>query len=169
MPARTARAVGAGLAGAVAYLLAQQVDRRIANPNSNDLVLLGGPFTSRPRLRLLIGLVLHLLGGASMGLFFERYARERLWGPTWLRGIALLQIENTALFPLVWGMDKGHPAVKSGDLAPMWSRVYFAQQAWRHLALGAVMGAVLGSPPETIEPAAPLTDLSRFPSFAAPR
>ena len=159
----------AGLAGAVAYLLAQQVDRRIANPRSNDLVLLGGPFTGRPRRRLLVGLVLHLLGGVSMGLFFERYARERLWGPTWLRGIVLVQAENATLFPLVWGMDRAHPAVTSGDLAPMWNAAYFVQQAWRHLALGAVMGAVLGPPPEAVEPAESGSDPTYFPSFAVPR
>jgi hypothetical protein len=146
MRARTGRSIVAGLAGAVAYLIAQEVDRRIVNPRSNDLVLLAGPFASRPWSRLSLGLVLHLLGGASMGVFFERYAAPHLHGPYWLRGIALLQIENATLFPLVWGINRVHPAVKTGELAPLWSTTYFAQEIWRHLALGAVMGAVLGPP-----------------------
>ena len=146
MSPRPGRAIVAGLAGAVAYLIAQEMDRRIVNPRSNDLILLAGPFTSRPWLRLSLGLVLHLLGGASMGLFFERYAARRLPGPYWLRGIVLLQIENATLFPLVWGINRVHPAVKTGELAPLWSTTYFVQQVWRHLALGAVMGAVLGPP-----------------------
>jgi len=37
-----------------------------------------------------------------------------------------------------------HPAVKRGDLASLTQPTYFVQEAWRHLALGAVLGAVLG-------------------------
>ena len=44
---RLGRAVVAGMVGAVAYLVAQEVDRRIVNPRSNDLVLIGGMFTGR--------------------------------------------------------------------------------------------------------------------------
>ncbi len=150
MSPRPGRAIVAGLAGAVAYLIAQEIDRRIVNPRANDLILLAGPFTSRPRLRLSLGLVLHLLGGASMGLFFERYAARHLHGPYWLRAIVLLQIENTTLFPLVWGINRVHPAVKTGELAPLWSTTYFAQEVWRHLALGAVMGALLGPPADEV-------------------
>jgi hypothetical protein len=123
MRQRRWRAIVAGLAGAVAYLIAQEVDRRIVNPLSNDLVLLGGPFTSRPGLRLAVGLPLHLLGGVSMGLLFERWAATWLPGPYWLRGVMLLQIESATLFPLVRGMDRVHPAARSGELAPMWTGI----------------------------------------------
>ena len=146
---RPGRAVVVGVAGSLASLVAQAVDRRIVNPRSDDLVLIGGMFTDRTPARGMIGLILHLLGGVSLGLLFEAYIRRRLWGPYWLRGIAMVQIENAAVFPVVVLLDRFHPAIRSGELAPVTRSVYFAQQAWRHLALGAVIGMLLspGSPP----------------------
>ena len=68
----------------------------------------------------------------------------RLPGPYWLRGVAMAQAENLTLWPLVLLIDRSHPAVKSGDLAHMSRPIYFGQAVWRHLALGAVLGALLG-------------------------
>lgn len=142
---RLGRAAAAGVAGALAYLGAQEIDRRIVNPRSNDLVLIGGIFTSsRSITRGLLGLALHVLGGVSLGLAFEAFVARRLCGPYWLRGIVMVQVESAMVFPAVLLFDRTHPAVKSGELAPLARPVYFAQQVWRHLALGAVIGAVLG-------------------------
>lgn len=140
---RLGRAVVAGAAGSLAYLVAQAVDRRIVNPRSDDVVLIGGMFTSRAPARGVIGLILHMLGGVSLGLLFETIVSRRLPGPSWLRGIVMVQIENALVFPIVVLLDRFHPAIRAGELAPVTSRIYFAQQAWRHLALGAVMGALL--------------------------
>jgi hypothetical protein len=141
---RLGRAVVAGLAGSLAYLVAQEIDRRVANPRSNDLVLIGGMFTAnRSAARGLIGLTLHLLGGVSLGLLFETFVGRRLPGPYWLRGILMVQVESATVFPVVVLFDRFHPAIRSGELAAVTRPVYFAQQAWRHLALGAVLGALL--------------------------
>jgi hypothetical protein len=149
---RIGRVVVAGLAGAVAYLLAQEVDRRVGDARTNDLALIGGMFTPQRRPRLLIGLVLHHLGGVSLGLLFERWAARRLWGPYWLRGIVLVQLENASLWPICLLLDRFHPLIRSGELAPLNTPVGFAQQAWRHLALGAVIGMLLGPPSERESP-----------------
>jgi hypothetical protein len=148
------RAAGAGLAGALAYLVVQEIDRRIVNPRSNDLVLIGGLFTGRPTARRLLGFVLHLLGGVSLGLVFETIVASRLRGPYWLRGIVMVQVENATVWPIVFLLDRFHPAIQSGELAPLTRPVYFGQQVWRHLALGAVLGALLGpeSPTVSLEP-----------------
>jgi hypothetical protein len=143
---RLGRALAAGVAGAVAYLAAQALDRRLANPRSNDMILLGGLVTRREPVWTPLGTIMHLLTGATFGVIFETVVAPRLRGPYWLRGIMMAQAENVALWPLVILMDRLHPAVESGALAPMNRPVYFAQAAWRHLALGAVMGLVLGAP-----------------------
>ena len=140
---RTARALLAGVAGAVAYLVAQEADRRIANPKSDDLLLLGGMVTGNETVWRPLGLVMHLLAGAQFGLLFDRVAASYLPGPYWLRGILFAQIENTSLWPLVILIDRHHPAVKRGKLSPLNQPVYFVQGVWRHVVLGAVIGALL--------------------------
>jgi hypothetical protein len=77
-------------------------------------------------------------------LIFETIVAPRMPGPYWLRGVAMAQIENVTLWPLVLLIDRFHVAVKRGDLASMSRPVYFWQAAWRHLALGIVLGALLG-------------------------
>lgn len=141
---RTGAALLAGLGGGLAYLAAQEIDRRVVNPRSNDLVLLGGLVTSNASAWRPLGLVLHLLASAAFGLIFDRIVAPRLPGPYWLRGIVMAQTENLTLWPLVLLIDRSHVAVKRGDLAPLNESVYFGQAVWRHLALGAVMGALLG-------------------------
>lgn len=150
----TLRAVRAGLAGAAAYLVAQEIDRRMVNPRSNDLLLLGGMVTSQERLWRPLGLVMHFAAGATFGLLFQRIAAPRLPGPYWLRGMLLAQIENASLWPIVLLLDRTHIAVRRGDLAPMNQPVYFAQAVWRHLALGVLIGALL-SPSDADEPVQP--------------
>jgi len=140
---QTGAALLAGLGGGFAYLAAQEIDRRVVNPRSNDLVLLGGLVANDPPVWRPLGLVLHLLASASFGLIFDRIVAQRLPGPYWLRGIMMAQAENVTLWPLVLLIDRSHVAVKRGDLAPMSRPIYFGQAVWRHLAMGAVMGALL--------------------------
>ena len=143
---RLLRASMAGVAGALAYLAEQQLDRRVANPRSDDLVLLGGMVTSRPAAWRPLGLVMHLLAGATFGIVFEAVVAPLLRGPYWLRGVVMGQVENLALWPLILIIERVHPAIRNGSLAPMNRPVYFAQAVLRHVALGAVLGLVLGPP-----------------------
>jgi hypothetical protein len=143
---RLARAAAAGVAGALAYLAEQEVDRRIANPRSDDLILLGGLVTAAPAAWRPLGLGMHLLAGASFGLAFALVGAKLLPGPYWLRGLLMAQIENAVLWPLVPRIEAVHPAVRAGALAPLNTPVYFAQAVARHVALGAVLGLALGDP-----------------------
>ena len=143
---RLARAALAGVAGALAYLAEQELDRRVANPRSDDLVLLGGLVTGRSEIWRPLGLGMHLCAGAAFGVGFETLVARRLPGPYWLRGAVAAQIENAALWPLIAVIDRVHPAVRRGALAPLNRPVYFAQAVPRHAALGAVLGLVLGPP-----------------------
>ncbi|MFN8525088.1 MAG: hypothetical protein U0821_18485 [Chloroflexota bacterium] len=147
------RAALAGIAGALAYLAAQEVDRRIANPRSDDLALLAGWLSPRPRVYRPIGLAAHLMAGATFGLGFHRVVAPRLPGPLWLRGMLAAQAENALLWPLVWGVDRWHPAVMRGTLAPLNRGVYFRQSVWRHAALGLVLGLLCPRDPTQPAPA----------------
>jgi hypothetical protein len=142
---RTCEAAVAGLAGGVGYLAAQALDRRLVNPRSDDLVLLGGLVTGREALWRPLGLVMHLLAAATFGLIFDRLVAPHLPGPYWLRGVVMAQAENTTLWPLMLLINRSHPAVRHGELANLTRPVFYAQEAWRHLALGAGMGLVLGA------------------------
>jgi hypothetical protein len=55
----------------------------------------------------------------------------------------MAQAENVTLWPLVLLIDRSHVAVRHGELARMNRPIYFWQAVWRHLALGAVLGALL--------------------------
>lgn len=133
----------AGFGGAVAYLAAQELDRRVADPRSDDLILLGGLVTDRAVVWRPLGLVMHLLAGVAFAQAFQSLAAPRLPGPYWLRGVLAAQIENTILFPLLYPIERFHPAVKSGALVSLTGPTYLARSVWRHLALGAVLGALL--------------------------
>ena len=144
---RMLRASLAGVAGALAYLAEQELDRRVANPRSNDLVLMGGLVTANPSAWWPLGLVMHLAAGALFGLVFEAVVAPLLRGPYWLRGVVMGQVENALLWPLILIIDRVHPAIRRGAIAPLNRPVYFAQSVLRHVALGAVLGLVLGAPP----------------------
>ena len=143
---RLARAALAGVGGALAYLAEQELDRRVANPRSDDLVLLGGLVTASSAVWRPLGLAMHLAAGATFGLLFEALMAPLLRGPYWLRGVMVGQVENAALWPLLLVIDRVHPAVRCGALAPLNRPVYFAQAVLRHAALGAMLGLLLGPP-----------------------
>ena len=143
---RVARAALAGVVGALAYLAEQELDRRVANPRSDDLVLLGGMVTANPSAWRPLGLGMHLTAGAVFGIAFEAIVAPLLRGPYWLRGAVMGQVENALLWPLIPIVDRVHPAIRRGTLAPLNRPVYFAQAVLRHVALGAALGLVLGTP-----------------------
>jgi hypothetical protein len=142
-----ARSANAGVAAALAYLAEQELDRRLLNPRSDDLLLLGGLVTSNAPIRRPLGLAMHLVAGALFGVAFTRVAAPRLPGPEWLRGVMAAQLENAALWPIVMLLDRVHPAVRRGDLARLNRPSYFFQQVLRHLALGATVGLLAGGGP----------------------
>ncbi len=143
---RFVRAALAGVAGALAYLAEQELDRRLANPRSDDLLLLGGMVTGTASAWRPLGFGMHLTAGAMFGIAFEAAIAPLLRGPYWLRAAVMGQVENALLWPLILIVDRVHPAVRVGALAPLNRPVYFAQAVLRHVALGVVLGLVLGTP-----------------------
>lgn len=138
------RAAHAGMLAAFAYLGVMYADMAVSGSRSDDLLMLGRPFTTDPRRAKLLGLSAHTAFGAFMGLLFGGLVRRRLWGPSWARGITMMLCENTVLWPLTFVADRFHPSMRGGELPRLNTPVPFIQQVVRHVGFGVVMGWLYG-------------------------
>ena len=137
------RAARAGALGAAAYLAEMAADLALIDCPTNDLKLLGRPFTADPRFWPPLGAAIHFANGVALAQVYGAVGR-RLPGPTWARGTLFALIENTVFWGLVPLLDRYHPAIRAGELPKMNRPIPFAQQVLRHVAYGAVLGAVYG-------------------------
>ena len=139
-----ARAAAAGAAGALAWALAEPVDRRVFGNEYSDVAFLGKAVT-RGRGWRAAGYAWHLANGALFGLAFREVRRRSDLPPRRL-AIGLALAENTTLYPLTLVSDRRHPARRDEDVAPLWSRRAFAQATWRHALFGWIVGSLATSP-----------------------
>lgn len=131
----------AGVAGGSAYLAAQALDIFLTKKNTDDRVLLGR-VTPVPREQVaLSGTVWHLVNSIVFAAAFRFVARDLMKGPMWWRATVFANIENTALYPLALFEDF-HPAIRDGQLDSYQSWTAFAQETWRHVALGIAVGSL---------------------------
>jgi len=140
------RAVAAGAVAAFAYLATMYVDIAVTGSQSDDLLMIGRPLSGDPMRARMLGLAAHTGFGATMGLVYGGWARRRLPGPNWARGIALMMAENTILWPLTFVIDRTNPAMLRGEIPRLNAPLPFAQQIIRHIAFGAVLGELYGTP-----------------------
>jgi len=140
------RAAAAGAVAAFAYLATMYVDMAVTGSQSDDLLMIGRPLSGDPKRARLLGLAAHTGFGATMGLIYGGLARRRLPGPNWARGIALMMAENTILWPLTFVIDRTNPAMVGGEIPRLNAPLPFAQQIVRHIAFGAVLGELYGTP-----------------------
>jgi len=140
---------GAGLVAGLAYLAAQALDLRLLRTRADDLAIHGRLLSADPRRWRPAGALLHLGFGAVLGAVYAGRPRRRLTGhlPPWAAGVAFLQLENAVLYPLLLPLQRLHPAWSTGLLESYYRPATAAQQVWRHLVFGAVLGALLGRPP----------------------
>lgn len=138
------KAALAGTAGALAYLAEMAVDLPLFDCPTNDLMLLGRPFTANRRVWPLVGAALHLGNGIALAQLYGLYGR-RLPGPPWLRGVLFTLLENVLLWGAVPVFDRVHPAIQTGELPKMNRPEPFVQQLLRHIAYGAALGVVYGN------------------------
>jgi len=139
-----ARATVAGALAAFGYLGVMYADIAISGSPSDDLLMLGRALTAGRRRALLLGLLAHTGFGTAMGLLYGGMVRRRLRGAGWSRGMQMLLIENTLLWPLTFLADRFHPSMRSGELPRMNTPVPIAQQIVRHIAFGGLMGLLYG-------------------------
>ena len=143
---RLLRVVFAGIGAGLAYLGAQELDRKLANPRSDDLILVGGFVTLDSGLWRPIGAFNHFFVSVVFAVIYDRFLAARLPGPPWLRGALAFQVENAITWPLVMLCDRYHPAVQAGALSRLHRPVYFVQEIWRHLAFGVALGLLSPRP-----------------------
>jgi hypothetical protein len=137
------KATRAGAAGALAYLAEMAVDLPLLDCPTNDLMLLGRPFTANRRVWPLLGAALHVGNGIALAQVYGLFGR-RLPGLPWLRGILFTLLENALLWGLVPVFDRVHPAIRAGELPRMNRPIPLLQQILRHIAYGAALGVVYG-------------------------
>lgn len=147
MPARRhVRAAAAGAAAATAWALLEPLDAKLFRSDYRDVALLGKLVTSgrgwKPA-----GYALHAANGALFGLGFEA-VRRRSGGEPRRLAVGLALAENLALYPLAVLVDRTHPRRGERHLPPLWSRRVFAQETFRHVVFGLVLGSLSEMAPE---------------------
>lgn len=137
-------AIPIGVASGTAYLGAMWLDNKLSSWDFDDLKLVGQLFTTRSPLWQLQALTGHYGFSVAMSTLYIRYARKRLPGPAWLRGVIFIMMENTLLYPAAKVIDKMHAGMKAGQLPPLLNKKSFLGQITRHIAFGIVLGLLAG-------------------------
>lgn len=131
--------VAAGIVSGAVYLGAQAVDVALTGCRTDDRLLVGGLAPVDAGGDIAVGTIAHLINSVAFAAAFRLVGRDLLAGPMWLRGVTFALVETIALYPLAL-MERHHPANRDGRLPSYRTPVAFAQQIWRHAALGAVLG-----------------------------
>ena len=127
------RPAAAGAIAALVWAAAEPLDRRALKLDYSDVALLGKAVT-RSRSWPVVGVALHAANGAAFGVAAKRLR---------VSPFALAMVENAALFPLTWLVDRRHPARGTRGLAPICNARGFVQATWRHALFGAVLARLL--------------------------
>lgn len=130
----------AGLAAGSAFLATMEVDLRLTCRNLDDRILLGRPAVREASHAKTAGTIIHALNSLVFAFLYALVC-DRIPGPPWWKGTLFFNIENIVLYPIT-ALERHHPAIKSGQLAPYWNWPAFLQSIPRHIAFGAVLGIV---------------------------
>jgi hypothetical protein len=137
---RRVRAAAAGAAAATAWGLVEPLDVRLFRSDYRDIALLGKLVTPGRGWKA-AGFALHAANGAVFGLAFDVVRRRSKLGPRRL-AVGLALAENCLLYPLGIVSDRKHPRRGERDVGPLWSRRVFAQETFRHVVFGLVLGTL---------------------------
>ncbi len=134
---RTLRGAVSGAIAAAVWALQQPLDKLVFSSPFDDVELLGKAIT-RGDGWYPVGLALHVGNGALFGAVYSNLA-PLLPVPPALRGPAAALIEQAAVWPLGAVSDRIHPA--RAELPTVaGNRRAFAQELWRHLLFGVLLG-----------------------------
>ncbi|HEY6962073.1 MAG TPA: hypothetical protein VI408_09325 [Gaiellaceae bacterium] len=118
------RPATSGAVAALVWAAVEPIDKRVFRHDYSDVEMLG-KLVTRSRAWPVAGLAVHAANGAAFG---AAAARLRI------RPLHLALVENVALYPLSYFVDRRHPA--RGELAPLLSWRGFAQATFRHALFG---------------------------------
>jgi len=130
-----------GLAGGAAFALVQELDQRAFRYPANDYLLLGGMFGLSIASSRRIGIALHVVNSAALGGVYALTTAKVTGIPAPAKGVIFALLENTALYPALL-LERRHPLIKSGKLVSYFNWKAFTQEMLRHVAFGAVTGAI---------------------------
>jgi hypothetical protein len=137
---RHVRAAAAGAVAATAWGLLEPLDTRLFRSDYRDVALLGKLVTSGRGWKA-AGYTLHAANGAVFGLVFDTVLRRSGVGARRL-AVGLALAEHLILYPLGIVVDRKHPRRGERDGGPLWSRRVFAQETFRHVVFGLVLGTI---------------------------
>ncbi|MDQ6806843.1 MAG: hypothetical protein M3065_18215 [Actinomycetota bacterium] len=150
---RTLRGAVCGAVAAAVWAAQQPVDKLVFGSRFDDVELLGRLLTDDDDWYP-AGLFLHVQNGAIFGAMYANVA-PLLPLPPMARGPATALLENALTWPLTRLTDRFHPGrAKLPTLAG--NRRVLAQETWRHLLFGVVLGELerrLNAEPEPAPPA----------------
>ncbi len=138
---RSAAGAVAGVIAAAVFAAEMELDRRLIGHNTDDLILLGRLVSADPVKARTAGLGMHLMNGAFAGAVYGLAFHERLPGPPAARGVTFANVENMSLYPLGL-MERHHPAIREGQIAPYWDLTAFFQETVRHVVFGLALGVL---------------------------
>lgn len=132
---------GGGIAGAAAYAAVLKIDLKVFGHQTDDLVLIGRLITGNDERIRPIGLGIHLINGAALGVLYSLVAEEHMPGSPVGKGLTFALLETFTLYPIAI-LQQIHPGFREGRLESYLTPVAFAQQIVRHIAYGAALGPV---------------------------
>jgi hypothetical protein len=138
---RRTRAALAGAAAALVWAALEPIDKRVFRNDYSDVAMLG-KLVTRTRAWPVAGVAIHVTNGALFGLAAEETRRLTAAAPRRV-ALALALAENFALFPLVYVVDRRHPARGEAGVAPSFTVRGLAQETTRHALFGLVLGRLL--------------------------
>ena len=131
------RSAASGAVAALVWAALEPIDERVFQTGYSDVAALG-KLVTRGRAWPLVGLTLHTANGTAFGLLVDE-VRRRLDSPPTQLALRLAMIENIALFPLAFLVDRAHPARREPGVAPLFNVSGLAQATFRHAVFGAVL------------------------------
>jgi hypothetical protein len=131
------RAALHGVGAAAAWLAVEPLACRLVRTPLTTPRLLGAVLVRGPAW-LPVGVGLHLVNGALVGLAFRRLAIRG-----WRQGLLVAQVEGVLLWPAMFVVDRVHPDRRDGTWPPLaTSGRAFAKEAIVHGVFGAALGAL---------------------------
>src|SRR5918911_3143037 len=141
MAASTGR--GRAAVAATVWALLEPFDEPLFRSDYRNVALLG-KLVTRGRGWTGAGFALHAANGALFGLGFDAVRRRTRLAPRPL-AVGLALAENVALYPLAALVDAKHPRRGERHLPPLLRPRVFAQETFRHVVFGLVLGSLVRS------------------------
>jgi hypothetical protein len=129
-----------GIAAGAAFVAVLEADLRLTGRNVDDLIILGRPLVNHRDDARRAGLAIHAFNSVALAGLYA-LLEDRIPGSPLVKGIVFANVENMILYPLT-ALEDFHPAIQDGQVDSYFTWPAFWQSVPRHVAYGAVLGAL---------------------------